>query len=108
MQQFVENLAKAKQILKEWEKKHKYLSHEELKEVEKRITEIYGKNDKGTFSTKEIALLRQLECKKDSLLLKEEKLSCLKSRALWLEEGDINTKYLHRFASQRKTHQHHV
>ena len=47
-------------------------------------------------------MLRQLEGKKDSLLLKEEKLCRLKSRALWLEEGDENTKYFHRYASHRK------
>ena len=37
MQQFVENLARAKKISKEWDKKHKNFSQKELKDVEKRI-----------------------------------------------------------------------
>ena len=47
-------------------------------------------------------MLKTLESKKDSLLLKEEKLMRLKSRALWLEVGDKNTKTFHSFSSHRK------
>lgn len=35
--------------------------------------------------------------------LKVEEVSWnLKSRALWLEKGDINTKYIHRYANHRR------
>ena len=54
MQQFTENLAREKQISKTWDKKHKPFSHKDLKEVEKMIAEIYGKNEKGVFNTEEI------------------------------------------------------
>ena len=47
-------------------------------------------------------MLKTLEGKKDSLLIKEEKLMCLKSKALWLQEGDKNTKFFHMSASHRK------
>ena len=47
-------------------------------------------------------MLKTLESKKYSLLIKEEKLMRLKSRALWLEVGDKNTKKFHSFSSHRK------
>ena len=39
---------------------------------------------------------------KESLLLQEEKKWRLKSRALWLAEGDQNMNFVHKYASQRK------
>ena len=46
--------------------------------------------------------MKSLEIKRDSLLSKEDQVMCLKSKALWLEAGDKNTKFFHRFASHRK------
>ena len=53
MQQFAENLARAKKISKEWEKKHKTFSQRELKDVEKRIEVMFQKNDRGVFNIEE-------------------------------------------------------
>ena len=55
------------------------------------------------FTEAELGVLKKLEGKKDSLLLQEEQKWRLKSIALWLEEGDQNTKYFHRYASQRNS-----
>ena len=54
------------------------------------------------FFFEELEELRLQERKRSMLLLQEEKLSRLKSKALWLEAGDKNTKYFHKFASHRK------
>ena len=95
-------MARTKKILKMWDKKHKYFSQEDIKEVENKIDDIYGKSEKGVFNIEEVENLRLLEGNKDSLLKSEEKMWKLKSRALWLKEGEKNTKYFHRYASYRK------
>ena len=51
MQQFAEDMPRAKKILKMWDKKHKYFSQEDIKKVEKKIDDIYGKSEKAAFST---------------------------------------------------------
>ena len=53
MQKFVENLARAKKISKEWDQKNKNFSQKELKDVEKRIEVIFHKNERGVFSIEE-------------------------------------------------------
>ena len=69
MQQFKENIGRVNKISKEWDKKHKVRKHVELKGVEKEIKELYDKNKDGVFKLEEVGVLKQLEGKKDSLLL---------------------------------------
>ena len=52
MQQFAKNLARAKKISKEWDKKHKTFSRKDLKDVEKRIAVMF-KNDRGVLNIEE-------------------------------------------------------
>ena len=85
VQQFAKNLARANKISKEWDKKHKTFSQKELKDVEKRIEDMF---DRGVFNIVETKQLKSLESKRDSLLAKEEQIMCLKSRAMWLDAGD--------------------
>jgi hypothetical protein len=40
------------------------------------------------------------------LLKKEEESWCQKSRAVWLQSGDCNTKFFHNVASAQKNHKH--
>lgn len=47
-------------------------------------------------------LLKQLESQRDSIYLNEEKEWRLKSRALWVNYGDSNSKFFHSFASARR------
>ena len=55
----------------------------------------------GSFSTKDKVKMLELESKIDAILKKEETMR-LKSRALWIEVGDKNTHFFHRFASYHR------
>ena len=100
--QLMENLLKIKKLSKEWGRNQRSLDQKELKEVDQKIQNIYISNNTGVFSITELDELRMDEEKCNLLLAREEKISRLNSRALWLEAGDKNTKYFHRFASHRR------
>jgi hypothetical protein len=50
--------------------------------------------------------LKTLEAERNKLLLAEEERWRLKSRATWIQCGDKNTKYFHRFSSYRRNKKH--
>ena len=59
-------------------------------------------NKSGVFIEDELKEVREKETKRDELLAREEKLLRLKSRAIWIKEGDNNTKFFHNFCQQQK------
>jgi len=50
--------------------------------------------------------LWQLELERNGILRREKEQWRLRCRALWLANGDNNTKYFHNFASQNKVRKH--
>lgn len=74
----------------------------ELNVVIVEIENIYKMVERGASNANIWDKLKSLECRKRQILLIQETTWRLKSKALWLREGDINTKYFHRCANQRK------
>ena len=70
--------------------------------METKLRKIYSLNNSGTFSEEELKEVRECELKREELLAKEEEISRLKSRAIWIKEGDNNTKFFHRHATHWK------
>ena len=87
---------------KEWGSKQKILYQKELKEVKQEIQNFHSANHTGVYTAAELDKLRLVEKRRSLLIAKEGKISKLKSRDLWLEGGDKNMKYFHRFATHRK------
>ena len=72
------------------------------KEVEKKLRKIYSLNKAWIFLEEELKEVQKYELKWEELLAKEEDLWRLKSRDIWIKEGDSNTKNFHRHAMHRK------
>ena len=102
MFQLTENLSTIKNLSKEWGSNQRKYEQKELKEIQQKIQDLHSSNTTRLFFTDELNQLRMEEKKHSILLDKEEKISILKSRALWLECGFKNMKYFHRFSSHMR------
>jgi hypothetical protein len=73
-----------------------------LKEVEEGLETLYNSEGFGYLTKTHKLEAKQLEEKKRNILLEKEKEWRLKSRAIWLQAGDENSKFFHRYANGRK------
>jgi hypothetical protein len=99
---FVENLKGLKQATKKWAKVKQQNDDQNLKEIELKLIELQDGSGRGYLSQEEKDLLYGLEKCHRVILEEREAQWRLKSRALWLNCGDENTKFFQSFAKGRK------
>ena len=69
-----------------------------IEEVKRGLDELYGHEEEAGV----LERIRRLEVRLDDLLESEEIWCAQRSRAMWLQHGDKNSKFFHQKASQRK------
>eukprot|EP00253_Pinus_taeda_P024216 PITA_24216 len=98
---FREKIQSLKKTAKEWQLQKIKHDKEELINIQKEL-EANTSSSFHNMSFGKNNLIRTLEKRKHKLLLREEALWRLKGRALWLKEGDRNSKLFHNFANARR------
>ncbi|XP_060959153.1 uncharacterized protein LOC133030431 [Cannabis sativa] len=87
------------QKLNSWNHKKTFNFKNQISKLEKEL-ELARSN--SIWDNRTIETIKDLQSRLDALLYKEEAYWKQRSRTQWLAQGDKNTKFFHRFASQRK------
>jgi hypothetical protein len=96
-------LRNLKKAVVHWQSDKKKQLHTKLLLIEQKMSEVFEKFPSQVFSQGDLNLLRSLKQRKDKILEMEESTWRLRSRAIWIEKGDKNTKFFHKYATHRRS-----
>lgn len=102
IKEFMANLKEFKKLSNIWAHNKRFAKEHRLNEVELEIANLEDNNG-GTFPSKELRdKLIELTVIRGNILKDIEETWRLRSRAIWLREGDDNSKFSHKFSNGRR------
>eukprot|EP00253_Pinus_taeda_P015629 PITA_15629 len=99
---FCHNLSQLKHLSITWAKEKDQRDDHTLSQIESKLSELMDDRNKGFTTTNDKSHLIELEKQKEKILNEREETWRLKSRAIWLQAGDDNTKFFQNYAKGRK------
>jgi hypothetical protein len=99
---FAKNLKTIKALTIPWAKEKRQNEERELQATEEQLEAFYQEADEGLLTDITKNNIKTLEARRKQLLAEQEATWRLKSRAIWLEQGDENTKFFHAFSKGQK------
>lgn len=100
---FREKIQTIRVVTKEWQIRKKKKDKQALLDIQKKLCFLLNSSSTDCMTFERRNQIRELEKAKQVLLHEEEASWRLKSRALWLREGDRNSKYFHKYANARRS-----
>jgi len=99
---FIHRFANLHGKVKKWQREKIILNRILLKDIEKELKSLSIQFKNVSISSHIWKHIWDLGKKKKKTMVEEESTWRLKSRATWLQEGDKNTKFLHRYDNWRR------
>lgn len=99
---FYNNLHHLKRLSIDWAKQKKAREDLAISELESQIANLMDEHGIGYNSIESKVHLVEMEAQRSKILLAQEETWQLRSKAIWLQAGDGNIKFFHKFANERK------
>lgn len=99
---FRDKMAIVRKLVKDWQIEKRKKDRQELQAAQQELDNFLKSSDASSCPFRMKCRIRELERKKYKLLKQEESFWRLKSRAIWLKEGDRNTNFFHKHANAKR------
>eukprot|EP00253_Pinus_taeda_P009171 PITA_09171 len=99
---FRDKMESIRKVVKEWQFQKRQAIKKDLQEIQKELDSTAESMASNTLSFEMRCRIKDLQKKKMKILEQEEAFWRLKSRAIWMKEGDRNSKIFHNFANSRR------
>jgi len=95
-------LVEIRGLVKKWQFQKHQKDKKDLQRIQQELDRVLASTNYSTCSFEMKCRIRNLEKEKHCLLKQEEAKWRLKSRALWMKDGDKNMKSFHKYANARR------